>query len=271
MTAPAGVQAARHSLGRVGALLPESPHDPTPADLQRQACRRLESLGFRWAWTNELIGKDCFAQLGVLLAAIERMVFGTWIATVLSEAYPGRVVLGLGVGYPQQAESVGTDFGRPVRTIQDHLTGVDGVAPDTPAPCARIVGANRPRMLELAARSTDGALPAGSTPTETAATRTVLGPDKLLVVYLDASAGQGSTEQVSATSEAHLDAGADTSSRAPHWAPRCGPPRRSRSQTGSRPTRSVVKSLNTPWLRWTDVQRQLLMRQQGAAPQGAAG
>ena len=82
VTAPAGVQAARHSLGRVGAFLPGPPQDPTPADLQRQACRQLESLGFRSAWTNELIGKDCFAQLGVLPAATGRMVFGTCVATV---------------------------------------------------------------------------------------------------------------------------------------------------------------------------------------------
>ena len=77
MAARAVVQEARRSLGRVGAFLPESPDDPTPAEVQREACRRLEELGFRSAWTNELIGKDSFAQLAVLLAATERMVFGT--------------------------------------------------------------------------------------------------------------------------------------------------------------------------------------------------
>lgn len=92
--------------------------------------------------------------------------------------------------------------------MQENLAAVDGVAPDTFAPCALILVANRPRSCG-SSRSTDGALPAGSTPTETAATRTVLGPDELLVVYLDASAGQGTTEQVTATIEAHPDAGAD--------------------------------------------------------------
>ncbi len=205
MTASAVVQATRLALGRVGAFLPEWPHDPTPADAQREACRRLESLGFRSVWTNELIGKDCFAQLGVLLAATERMVFGTCIAnmwarpaqtahgaaTVLSEAYPGRLVLGLGVGYPQQAEAVGRDFARPVETMRGYLTAMDAAAGDTPASYARILGANRPRMLQLAAAMTEGALPAGSTPTDTATTRTVLGPDKLLVVYLDAGPDLG--------------------------------------------------------------------------------
>ena len=62
-------------------------------------------------------------------------------------------------------------------------------------------------VAELAAAMTEGALPAGSTPTDT--TRTVLGPDKLLVVYLDAGPDQGTPDQVTATIEAHLAAGAD--------------------------------------------------------------
>jgi len=69
-------------------------------------------------------------------------------------------------------------------------------------------------VAELAAAMTEGALPAGSTPTDTATTRTVLGPDKLLVVYLDAgpdqgTPDQGTPDQVTTTIEAHLAAGAD--------------------------------------------------------------
>jgi len=148
VTAEGVVPAVRRSLGQVGAFLPESPSDPTPAEVQRQVCRRLEALGYRSAWTNELIGEDSFAQLAVLLAATERMVFGTCIAniwarpaqtahgaaTVLSEAYPGRLVLGLGVGYPQQADTVGMDLGRPVDTMRDYLATMDAAAPETPAP-----------------------------------------------------------------------------------------------------------------------------------------
>ena len=64
-------------------------------------------------------------------------------------------------------------------------------------------------VAELAAAMTEGALPAGSTPTDTATTRTVLGPDKLLVVYLDAGPDQGTPDQGTTTIEAHLAAGAD--------------------------------------------------------------
>jgi probable F420-dependent oxidoreductase len=200
VTASGVVEGARRSLGRVGAFLPETPDDPTPAEVQRHTCRRLEDLGLRSVWTNELIGKDSLAQLAVMLAATERMVFGTCIANIwarpaqtahgaaalLSEAYPGRLVVGLGVGYPQQADAVGKEFGRPVDTMRDYLAAMDDAGLGRPARYARILGANRPRMLELAARLTDGALPAGATPTDTADIRSVLGPDRLLVVYLDA-------------------------------------------------------------------------------------
>lgn len=225
MPVPPAVEAFRRTAGRVGAFLPEMPYDPTPAEVQRAACRRLEAAGYRIAWTNELVGKDAFAQLGMLLAATGRMAFGTCIANIwarppqtaygaaalLSEAYPGRFVLGLGVGYPQQADSVGRAYGRPLATMSDYLLAMDAAAPsDRPSPrYPRIVGANGPKMLALAAAMTDGALPAGSTPAETGRARGVLGPDKLLVVYLDTGSGQGSVEQAAAAVQAHLAAGAD--------------------------------------------------------------
>jgi alkanesulfonate monooxygenase SsuD/methylene tetrahydromethanopterin reductase-like flavin-dependent oxidoreductase (luciferase family) len=55
-------------------------------------------------------------------------------------------------------------------------------APDAPYP--RIIAANGPRLLSLAAELADGALPAGLPPEFTARARTALGPDRLLVVAL---------------------------------------------------------------------------------------
>ena len=121
------VDAARDALGPVGVCLPGSLTVALNADLQRDAVRRFEHAGYRTVWTNEVLGKDAFVQLGVLLAETERMVFGTCIANIwarpaqtmhaaaaqLAEAYPGRFVMGLGVGYPEQAASVGREFGRP--------------------------------------------------------------------------------------------------------------------------------------------------------------
>ena len=157
--------------------LPVSFTSAPSADLQREAVGRLERAGYRAAWTNEVVGgKDAFVQLAVLLAATERMAFGTSIANIwarepqtahgaaalLAQAYPGRFVLGLGVGYPQQAASTGREFGSPLATMRDYLDRMDSPtqppAPDVAYP--RIIGANGPKMLALAGEMADGALPA---------------------------------------------------------------------------------------------------------------
>jgi probable F420-dependent oxidoreductase len=195
------VETARRALGPVGVFLPFSRTSASSADLQREAVRRLEGAGYRATWTNEAVGgKDALVQLAVLLAATERMVFGTAIANIwarapqtahgaaalLAQAFPGRFVLGLGVGYPHQAASVGREFGRPVTTMRGYLDQMAAPtqlpAPDGPYP--KIIGANGPSMLALSGEIADGALPAMAPPELTAQARELLGPGKLLVVGL---------------------------------------------------------------------------------------
>ncbi|QIY68308.1 TIGR03620 family F420-dependent LLM class oxidoreductase [Streptomyces sp. RLB1-33] len=195
------IDAARRALGPVGVTLPVSFTAPLSIDLQREAVHRLERAGYHAAWTNEVIGgKDALVQLAVLLAATERMVFGTGIANiwarqpqtmhgaaaVLAQAHPGRFVIGLGVGYPQQAADVGQEFGSPLATMRDYLDRMDApTQPPAPAvPYPRIIAANGPKMLALAGEIADGALPAVRPPEFTAHARQVLGPDKLLVIGL---------------------------------------------------------------------------------------
>jgi len=195
------VAAARERLGPVGPYLPLGFTSAPPIDLQRTAVGRLERAGFRTAWTNEVIGgKDALVQLAVLLAATERMAFGTGIANIwarqpqtmhaaaamLAQAYPGRLVLGLGVGFPEQAASAGREFGRPLATMRDYLRRMDDQTwpPAADVAYPRIVGAMGPRLLALGGEHADGAMPAGLPPAFTALAREALGPDKLLVVGL---------------------------------------------------------------------------------------
>jgi probable F420-dependent oxidoreductase len=138
--------------------------------------------------------------VAMLLGATERMVFGTSIANIwarepqtmnaaaaqLADGYPGRFVLGLGVGYPQQAEGTNREFGKPLATMRHY---VESMSQPTwpPAPASAhptIIAANGPKMLALAGELADGALPAGLPPEYTAEARAALGPDKLLVVGL---------------------------------------------------------------------------------------
>ena len=201
MHASAVADAARQSLGPVGAYLPVPFTSAPPADLQREAAGRLERAGYRTAWVNETVGgKDPLVQLALLLPATERMTFGTGIANIwarapqtahgaaatLAQAYPGRLVLGLGAGYPQQAALVGREYGSPLGAMRDYLERMAAptMTPAPDAPYARIVAANGPKMIALARELADGVLPAGLPPAFTAQVREALGPDKLLVVGL---------------------------------------------------------------------------------------
>jgi probable F420-dependent oxidoreductase len=195
------VAAARQSLGPVGTYLPVPFTSAPPLSQQRDAAVRLEQAGFGALWINDPVGgKDTMVQLAALLSATGQLAVGTGIAniwsrapqtahgaaTMLAQAYPGRVVLGLGTGYPQQAAAVGREFGRPVAAMRDYLERMTAptTTPAADAPYARIVAANGPQMLALARDQADGALPAGLPAGFTAQVRETLGPDKLLVVGL---------------------------------------------------------------------------------------
>lgn len=222
------VEAARRTLGPVGVLLPVSTAVSVAIDRQRDAVATLEEAGYRAAWTNELMGKDALVQLAVLLGATKQMTFGTGIANIwlrepqtlhaaasqLAEAYPDRFVLGIGVGYPQQAEEVGRSFGKPVDTMRDYLVRMEGptLVPVPQASYPRIVAANGPKMLALAADVADGALPAGQPLEFTERARDVLGPNRLLVVGMSITTDEGQQNGPGDVAEAvrgHLTAGAD--------------------------------------------------------------
>jgi probable F420-dependent oxidoreductase len=220
------VDTARRALGPVGAILPVSFTSMPPVDRQREAASRLEQAGYRAAWTNEVIGKDALVQLAVLLASTERMVFGTSIANIwtrepqtmhaaaaqLAQAFPDRFVLGLGVGYPQQAASTGRAWDSPLATMRSYRDRMGSPtsppAPDVAYPL--VIAANGPKMLALAGEIADGALPAGRPPEFTAQARQLLGPDKLLIVAVSTviDTDRDRTE-TTATVRAHLAAGAD--------------------------------------------------------------
>lgn len=220
-----GIDEVRTAMGRVGTYVPNPFTRSIPIDRQRGAARRLEDAGFGTVWTNEAVGgKDAFTQVAMLLAATERVTFATGIANVwarppqtahgaaalLAQAYPGRFVLGLGVGYPQQAEAVGREFGSPVATMRAYLEGMAD-PPQLPAPDVtyrRFIAANGPRMLALAGTHADGAFPAGQPPEFTAKARATLGTDALLIVGTSIEL-EDEPADVAAKVGPHLEAGAD--------------------------------------------------------------
>ncbi len=103
----------------------------------------------------------------------------------ISEAFPGRFVLGLGVSHQPMVEGL---------RGQSYLSPADGDArvprrdghrrstspPSPPEPPRRVLAALGPKMLALAAERADGAHPYNVPPEHTAQAREILGPDKLL-------------------------------------------------------------------------------------------
>ncbi len=195
------VTRARQTLGPVGAKFPTVAATRTvPIQQQRDSVRRLEKAGYRAAWNGEGVGgKDAFVELAVLLAATERIAFGSAIANMwarpaqtahgaailVEESFPGRFVLGLGAGYPAQAAQLGEDYGSPLTKIREYVKRMpvqEGLLEVGPVSYPLILAANGPKMLALAAEIADGAHPTVVPPEYTANARQVLGPDKLLVV-----------------------------------------------------------------------------------------
>src|SRR5262249_37821354 len=133
----ARIDAIRAAIGPVGAHVPHLGIDRLPPiAVQRDAIRRFEAAGYKAAWTNEGVGgKDVFVQSANLLAATDRIILGTDVANMfarapqvahaacaqLAQAHPGRFLLGLGAGYPFQADSVGRPY-KPLTGMRDYLT-----------------------------------------------------------------------------------------------------------------------------------------------------
>jgi len=195
------IEEARRTMGPVGAFLPGPILDGVvTAELQRHSVRCLEQAGYRMAWNNEGVAdKDGMVQLALMLANTEQMAFGTSVANLwsrapqtmdvaaasLAEGYPGRFVLGLGVGYEFQADLVGQSWGRPLTKVREYFQRMDSALPMRQVPeggYARILAARGPRMLSLAAEIADGANVNRVPPEFTTRARKLLGSEKLLVV-----------------------------------------------------------------------------------------
>ncbi|QKG27383.1 TIGR03620 family F420-dependent LLM class oxidoreductase [Actinomadura verrucosospora] len=187
---------ARRRLGRIGVGLMTP---LAPGDEWRRAARRVEDAGYGSVWVNEAIGgREVFTQLGVMLAATERIVLGSAIAnlwarhpaamqgaaSVLADAYPGRFALGVGVSMGAIVEQSGQTWSSPLTRMREYLDGMDAAVPAAPAPevpFPRLLAALGPKMQGLARDHADGMLPAMMPVEHTRRARELLGPDRLLV------------------------------------------------------------------------------------------
>ena len=163
----------------------------TPAEAQE-----IERLGYGTIW----VGGSPPAELSFVEPLLESTtaikvatgIVNIWTAAAkpvaesfhrINAAFPGRFVLGVGVGHPEATAT----YHSPYQTLADYLDvlDADGVPVDR-----QVLAALGPRVLRLAAARTGGAHPYLVTPEHTRLAREILGPGKLLApeqrVVLDA-------------------------------------------------------------------------------------
>ncbi|MFI9816511.1 TIGR03620 family F420-dependent LLM class oxidoreductase [Saccharothrix variisporea] len=155
-----------------------------PAALVRDSVQELEELGWPAVWVPEVGGREAFSLAGYLLAVTERMSVVNGIAQItareaaaargggvlLADAYPGRHVLGLGLG-------AGRPGVKPLTAVAEYLDAFDGAEE-----VRRVLAAYGPKMLELARDRTSGAHTYKVNVAHTVQAREILGPDAFLGV-----------------------------------------------------------------------------------------
>ncbi|TDU82168.1 putative F420-dependent oxidoreductase [Kribbella voronezhensis] len=146
----------------------------------------LEQLGYGTLWLGGSPAAD-LRDAEVLLAATDSVAVGTSIVNVwkadpaqvaesyhrLEDEFPGRFLLGVGVGHREQSG----EYKSPYETLVEYLNALD----DGKVPMERrLLAALGPRVLKLAAARTAGAVPYLTTPEHTRQARATLGDGVLL-------------------------------------------------------------------------------------------
>ena len=151
--------------------------------LSPQQLRDIEALGYGAIWAGgsppaELDWVDPILEVTETIAVATGIV-NIWTAAAgpvaesfhrLEAAYPGRFILGIGVGHPEAH----TEYKKPYDALVEYLDQLG--QHDVPADRV-VVAALGPQVLKLAARRSAGAHPYLTTPEHTASARDLVGPD----------------------------------------------------------------------------------------------
>jgi probable F420-dependent oxidoreductase len=174
--------------------------DLLPANQARDLAAEIEAMGFGALWIPEAVGREAVSNSSLVLSATESIVVATGVAQIwgrdayamagahrtLSEAHPGRFLLGLGVSHAPMVEGMRhRAYDKPYSAMREYLAAMDGaflVSPEPPEPPTRVLAALGPRMLALSAEQAGGAHTYFVPPEHTAVAREVLGARPLLAV-----------------------------------------------------------------------------------------
>jgi probable F420-dependent oxidoreductase len=148
-----------------------SPHDAAA----------IEKLGYGALWVGGSPAAD-LSFVEPLLAQTETLQVATGIVNIwtapaqelaesyhrIEKAYPGRFLLGIGVGHPEHTQ----EYVKPYHALVSYLDDLDAALVPT---SRRVLAALGPRVLELARDRSAGAHPYLSTPGHTAWARELVG------------------------------------------------------------------------------------------------
>ena len=199
-------------LGRIGLWTFQL--DLQPMSRAQEVIGELEELGYGTVWIPEAVGREPFANAALLLAGGRSIRVATGIASIhartamtmqagwktVSEAYPGRFLLGIGVSHQPMVEGVHRQaYDKPYTTMVEYLDAMDRgmfFAAPPASPPERVLAALGPKMLRLSAERGLGAHPYFVPVEHTAVAREVLGagpllaPEQAVVFETDPSAAR---------------------------------------------------------------------------------
>jgi probable F420-dependent oxidoreductase len=151
-----------------------------------QQAKEIEALGYGAVW----VGGSPPAELDWVEPILEQTttlqvatgIVNIWTAAAglvaesfhrIEAAYPGRFLLGIGVGHPEAHQ----EYRKPIDALTEYLDKLDeyGVPKDR-----RVVAALGPKVLKLSADRSAGAHPYLTTPEHTAEARKLIGPTAFL-------------------------------------------------------------------------------------------
>lgn len=183
-------------LGRVGVWT--FAFEAQPWTKVREAAAEIEELGYGALWIPEAVGREAFTHSALLLGSTRSLVIATGIANIfardpmaasaahrtLTEAYPERFLLGLGVSHAHLVQGVrGHVYEKPLQRMTEYLDAMDKALYKTPPPSTqprRCLAALGPKMLALSAARTLGAHPYFVPVKHTRQARQILGAGPLL-------------------------------------------------------------------------------------------
>ena len=158
-----------------------------------EACVELEALGYGAVWIPGGAHAGLHEHIESILAATSRVVVATGIVSIwthpapetaamhhaLTQAFPGRFLLGIGIAHRPGVEAAGMSYDRPQAKLASYLDELD--AAPNPVPIGeRILASLGPRSLKLARDRSSGTHPYFMPVEHTRIARAALGPGKIV-------------------------------------------------------------------------------------------